>query len=49
MANISFNNVKIVGISACVPKNISYNSDLLNEYQKEEVEKIINNICIKEK
>ena len=49
MANISFNNVKIVGISACVPKNISYNSDLLNEYPKEEVDKIINNIGIKEK
>jgi 3-oxoacyl-[acyl-carrier-protein] synthase-3 len=49
MANFSFNNVKIKGISACVPKNISYNADLLNEYPKEEVDKIINNIGIKEK
>jgi 3-oxoacyl-[acyl-carrier-protein] synthase-3 len=49
MANISFDNVKITGISACVPKNISYNADLLNEYPKEEIDKIINNIGIKEK
>jgi len=49
MAYIRFDNVKIVGISACVPKNISFNSELLNEYPKEEVDKIINNIGIKEK
>ena len=49
MANISFDNVKIIGISACVPKNISSNYNLLNEYPKEEVDKIINNIGIKEK
>lgn len=49
MANISFDNVKIIGISACVPKNISFNSELLNQYPNEEVDKIINNIGIKEK
>lgn len=49
MANISFENVKIIGMSACVPKNVSSNSELLSQYPKEEVDKIINNIGIKEK
>ncbi len=49
MANITFNNVKISGISACVPKNISYNSELLKNYPKDEADKIINNIGIHEK
>ena len=49
MANISFDNVKIIGMSACVPKNVSSNSELLSQYPKEEVDKIINNIGIKEK
>jgi 3-oxoacyl-[acyl-carrier-protein] synthase-3 len=49
MANINFDNVKIIGMSACVPRNISSNSELLHEYPKEEVDKIINNIGIKEK
>jgi 3-oxoacyl-[acyl-carrier-protein] synthase-3 len=49
MAIINFNNVNIIGISACVPKNISSNFELLQDYPKDEVDKIINNIGIKEK
>ncbi len=49
MANLIFDNVIITGISACVPKNQSFNTDLINQYPKDEVDKIINNIGIKEK
>ncbi len=49
MANFQFNNVKIAGISACVPKNISSNLELLKNYPAEEAEKIIKNVGIKEK
>lgn len=49
MANLNFNNVKIIGISACVPQNVSSNHDLLIDYPIEEAEKIINNIGIIEK
>jgi 3-oxoacyl-[acyl-carrier-protein] synthase-3 len=49
MANIAYNNVKIIGMSACVPRNISSNTDLLKDYPIEESNKIINNIGIKEK
>lgn len=49
MANLNFSNVKIIGISACVPQKVSSNLDLLVDYPIEEAEKIINNIGIKEK
>jgi 3-oxoacyl-[acyl-carrier-protein] synthase-3 len=49
MANLNFSNVKIIGISACVPQKVSSNHDLLTDYSIEEAEKIINNIGIKEK
>jgi len=49
MATIKFKNVEINSISACVPKNIKYNSDLGYIISEEEVEKIINSIGIKEK
>jgi 3-oxoacyl-[acyl-carrier-protein] synthase-3 len=49
MANIRFNNVKIAGIAACVPKNISSNLELLKNYPVEEAEKIIKNVGIREK
>jgi 3-oxoacyl-[acyl-carrier-protein] synthase-3 len=49
MANIRFNNVKIAGIAACVPKNISSNLELLKNYSAEEAEKIIKNVGIREK
>jgi 3-oxoacyl-[acyl-carrier-protein] synthase-3 len=49
MANIRFKNVKIAGIAACVPKNISSNLELLKNYPVEEAEKIIKNVGIREK
>lgn len=49
MANIRFKNVKISAITACVPKNVSKNSDLGYLIPEEEIEKTINSIGIKEK
>ena len=49
MANIKFKNVKISAITACVPKNVSKNSDLGYLIPEEEIEKTINSIGIKEK
>ena len=49
MANIRFTNVKISGISACVPKNISSNLEVLKNYSTEESDKIIKNVGIREK
>lgn len=49
MANIKFTNVEIKAISACVPKNIKYNSDLGYLIPDEEIDKTINSIGIKEK
>ncbi|MEI6681679.1 MAG: ketoacyl-ACP synthase III [Bacteroidota bacterium] len=49
MAFITFNKVGIKAIAACVPKNISSNSDLTYFIPEEEVVKTINSIGIKEK
>jgi len=49
MSTIKFNNVGIRAISACVPKKISYNSDLRKIMSEDEVEKTVNSIGIKEK
>lgn len=49
MAIITFNNVGIKAVSACVPKNVSSNYDLDRLIPKEEIEKTVNTIGIKEK
>jgi 3-oxoacyl-[acyl-carrier-protein] synthase III len=49
MAFIKYNNVGILGMAACVPKNISRNEDLTDLIPPEEIQKVINNIGIKEK
>jgi 3-oxoacyl-[acyl-carrier-protein] synthase-3 len=49
MANLNFYDVGISGISACVPKNISRNRDLVNLIPEDEIEKTINSIGINEK
>jgi len=49
MAFITFNNIGISGISACVPKNVVKNSDLTHIIPSNEIDKTINNIGIKEK
>lgn len=49
MAIIKFNNIGIKAISACVPKNIKYNKDLSYFIPEDELEKVINNIGIKER
>jgi 3-oxoacyl-[acyl-carrier-protein] synthase III len=49
MAILNFVDVGIKAISACVPQNISDNNDLRNSMSAEEVDKIINNIGIKQK
>lgn len=49
MAILEFENIGITGIAACVPKNVSSNLDLTTIMSKEEVEKTINAIGIKEK
>jgi 3-oxoacyl-[acyl-carrier-protein] synthase III len=49
MAIIKYKNVGIRAVAACVPSNISNNADMSKILPKEEVEKVINNIGIKEK
>ena len=49
MAIIKYKGVTIKAISACVPKNVSKNSDLGYLIPKDEIEKTINSIGIKEK
>ncbi|MCQ2343458.1 MAG: ketoacyl-ACP synthase III [Paludibacteraceae bacterium] len=49
MARIKYKGVTIKAISACVPKNISKNSELGYLIPKEEIEKTINSIGIVEK
>ena len=49
MAFITYNNVGIVGVAACVPKNVSRNADLTDLIPSEEIQKTINNIGIIEK
>lgn len=48
MAFLSFNNVGIEGVSACVPKNIRKNKDLENLLGKDELNKVVKSIGIKE-
>jgi 3-oxoacyl-[acyl-carrier-protein] synthase-3 len=49
MAILTFENVGIKAIAACVPKNISSNYDLGYLIPKDEIEKTINSIGIEEK
>src|SRR4030042_4301021 len=49
MAFLTFKNVQIAGISACVPRNIEKNSELTSLIPPAEIDKTINNIGIKEK
>lgn len=49
MALITFHNIGIKSITACVPKKKSFNSDLDYLISKEEIEKTINSIGIEEK
>ena len=49
MATIKYKGVTIKAISACVPKNVSKNSDLGYLIPEDEIEKTINSIGIKEK
>ena len=49
MATIKYKGVGIRAISACVPKNVSKNSELGYLIPEEEIEKTINSIGIKEK
>jgi 3-oxoacyl-[acyl-carrier-protein] synthase-3 len=49
MAIVKYKNVEISAISACVPKNVSSNHELISMMSEEEVEKVINSIGIKEK
>jgi 3-oxoacyl-[acyl-carrier-protein] synthase-3 len=49
VAFITFKNVKISGISACVPKNVENNSELTYLIPPEDIYKTINYIGIKEK
>ena len=48
MAFLSFNNVGINGVSACVPKNIRKNNDLEDLLGKDELNKVIKSIGIQE-
>lgn len=48
MAFLSFNNVGINGVSACVPKNIRKNKDLEDLLGKDELNKVIESIGIRE-
>lgn len=49
MATITYHNVGITAMAACVPSKIAYNKDLGYLIPEEEIEKIINNIGIKER
>ncbi|MBQ6078702.1 MAG: ketoacyl-ACP synthase III [Muribaculaceae bacterium] len=49
MANITFHNVGIRALSACVPHDVVYNKDLGYLIPDEEIEKVIDNIGIVER
>lgn len=49
MAIIRYNNVGIKAVAACVPSKIAYNKDLDYLIPKEDIEKTINSIGIKER
>lgn len=49
MAILTFNNVGISAMSACVPKGITYNKDLTHIMSEEDIRKTIDNIGIEER
>lgn len=49
MAFITYNNVGIKAIAACVPSGIVRNEDLIHLIPQEEIEKLVNSIGIKER
>jgi len=49
MAFLTFNNIGVSGISACVPKNVNKNSNLTHLIPSDEIDKTIDSIGIKEK
>jgi 3-oxoacyl-[acyl-carrier-protein] synthase III len=49
MAFIQYNGVRVSGISACVPKNISNNRDMVDFMPMNEVNKVVDTIGIHEK
>lgn len=49
MATIRYNNVGIKAVSACVPKKIMYNKDLVGLISAEEIEKTIEGVGIRER
>ena len=49
MAKLTFNGVGITAIAACVPKNVSSNYNMEHLMPREEIEKTVNSIGIKEK
>lgn len=50
MAFVEYKNVGITGISACIPKKVANNdTDLSNLIPQEEIDKVINNIGIKQR
>ena len=49
MATITYNNVGIKAMTACVPSNIAYNKDLTYLMSQEEVDKMINSVGIHER
>lgn len=49
MATIRYNNVGIKAVSACVPKKIMYNKDLIGLISADEIEKTIESVGIRER
>ena len=49
MATITYHNVGIKAMSACVPSKIAYNRDLNAIMEQEEVDKVINSVGIHER
>lgn len=49
MAFLTFNNIRIAGVSACVPKTVSKNAELTDLIPPAEIEKTLNSIGIYEK
>lgn len=49
MAKITYKGIGISAVAACVPKNVSSNYDMDNIMSKEEIEKTVDSIGIKEK
>lgn len=49
MAKITYNNVGITAMAACVPSKVVYNKDLVSLMPQEEVDKVINSVGIHER